>query len=74
MGPLHYVLLVVDGRRPDYSEGMSLPELQDLFLDLGVQTAFNLDGGGSTTLYFSGEIINTPSDRRERSVSDILYF
>ncbi|MCL2810684.1 MAG: phosphodiester glycosidase family protein [Clostridia bacterium] len=73
LAPLHYVILVVDGRRPEYSNGMSLPELQALFLDMGVETAFNLDGGGSTTLYFLGEIINRPSDHRERTVSDILY-
>jgi len=74
MGPLHYVVVVVDGRRPEHSNGMSLPDLQQLFVDLGAQTAFNLDGGGSTTLYFCGEVINTPSDRRERNVSDIVYF
>jgi len=74
MGPLHYVVIVVDGRRPGYSDGISLPGLQQLFVDLGVQTAFNLDGGGSTALYFCGEIINTLSSNRERNVSDILYF
>ena len=74
IGPLHYVVVVVDGRRPEYSNGISLPDLQQIFVDLGAKTAFNLDGGGSTTLYFLGELINTPSDRRERNVSDILYF
>jgi len=73
-GPLHYVVLVVDGRRSGYSDGISLPGLQQLMLKTGVRTAFNLDGGGSTTLVFQGEVINKPSAGKERSVSDILYF
>ena len=73
-GPLHYVLIVVDGRRDGYSTGASIPQLQQLFLDEGVEFAFNLDGGGSTTLYFLGEVINMPSGGKERSVSDILMF
>ena len=74
VGPLHYVLIVVDGRRDGYSTGCSMPKLQELFLEEGVQFAFNLDGGGSTTLYFLGEVINMPSGGKERSVSDVLMF
>jgi len=74
VGPLHYVVLVVDGRQPGYSNGVSLSGLQQLLLETGAQTAFNLDGGGSTTLVFHGEVINKPSAGKERSVSDILYF
>lgn len=73
-GPLHYVVIVVDGRREGYSTGASIPQVQQLFLDEGVDFAFNLDGGGSTTLYFLGEVINMPSGGKERSVSDILMF
>ena len=44
---------------------------------LGVKTAYNLDGGGSSTMYFNGEVINTPTTDgrsvKERSVSDIVY-
>lgn len=72
--PTHYVIIVVDGRNRGHSLGASLPTLQKLFLKTGVQTAFNLDGGGSTTLYFNGEVLNQPSGGKERSVSDILYF
>lgn len=50
------------------------PQLQQLFLDEGAEFAFNLDGGGSTTLYFRGEVINMPSGGKERSVSDIIMF
>ncbi len=71
---LHYVIIVVDGRSPGYSDGVSLSGLQQLFVQAGARTAFNLDGGGSSTLYFCGEVLNTPSSGHERSVSDILYF
>ncbi len=74
INPLHYVVIVVDGRRDDYSQGISLKGLQQLFLAAGAQTAFNLDGGGSSTLYFNGEVLNRPSGGHERSVSDILFF
>ena len=74
IGPLHYIVIVVDGRREGYSTGASIPQLQQLFLDEGAEFAFNLDGGGSTTLYFRGEVINMPSGGKERSVSDIIMF
>ena len=73
-GPLHYVIIVVDGRRDGYSTGASIPQVQQLFIDEGVDFAFNLDGGGSTTLYFLGEVINMPSGGKERSVSDVIMF
>ena len=72
--PLHYIVIVVDGRRDGYSKGISLPDFQALFLRFGAQTAFNLDGGGSTTLYFNGEIINRPAQNSQRRVTDIVYF
>ena len=74
VGPLHYMVIVVDGRRDGYSTGASIPQLQQLFLDEGVDFAFNLDGGGSTTLYFLGEVINMPSGGKQRSVSDVIMF
>ena len=74
LGPLQYIVIVVDGRRSGYSTGASIPQLQQLFLDEGAQFAFNLDGGGSTTLYFLGEVVNMPSGGTERSVSDVIMF
>lgn len=73
ISPLHYVIVVVDGRQPGYSEGISLQTLQQIFVDLGVTCAFNLDGGGSTELWFQGEIINKPSGG-ERGMSDCIWF
>lgn len=73
---LHYAFVVSDGRTEE-SEGLSLHQLAEVMQDLGVVTAYNLDGGGSATMYFNGEIINKPTangeDIEERKVSDIVY-
>ena len=69
----HLVFVVVDGRQSGYSEGVTLTELADIMIDLGATTAYNLDGGGSSTMYFNGEVINSPSNGGERGTSDILY-
>ncbi len=72
---LHYVFVVSDGRTDD-SEGLSLYELASFMDQLGVQTAYNLDGGGSSTMVFRNQIINNPTGGfgdREREVSDIVY-
>lgn len=72
----HYVIIVSEGRTDD-SEGLSLYQLAEQFKTLGAKTAYNLDGGGSSTLYFNGKVINqTVGGSRggnERSVSDIIY-
>ncbi len=68
-----YVIIVVEGRM-EGADGMTLEEVQQIFLNLGCKTAYNLDGGGSTSLYFQGKLINTPSDGSERSVVDMIYF
>lgn len=74
--PDHYILLVSDGRTQQ-SQGLSLLELAEFMKTLGVVTAYNLDGGGSSTMVFGGRIINNPTTNgrsiRERSVSDIVY-
>lgn len=73
---LHYVFVVADGRTTE-SAGLSLLELAEFMTSLGVKTAYNLDGGGSSTMYFNGEILNNPTTNgkniEERSVSDIVY-
>lgn len=70
----HLVFVVVDGRSPGYSEGVSLTELGEIFQDLGASTAYNIDGGGSSTMYFDGEVVNDPLGKgQERGTSDILY-
>lgn len=71
----HYVLVVSDGRTSE-SEGLSLYQLATLMKDYGCEIAYNLDGGGSSTMWFNGQVINKPTSGRsieEREVSDIVY-
>lgn len=72
----HYILVVADGRSSE-SEGLSLYELAQILQEYGCETAYNLDGGGSSTMYFNGEIVNNPTTNgrsfSEREVSDIVY-
>lgn len=73
--PLHYIAVVVDGRSKT-SSGMTLSELAEVFVERGCSIAYNLDGGGSSTMYFNGNVINNPTDGRkacERKISDIIY-
>ncbi|MBE6040733.1 MAG: phosphodiester glycosidase family protein [Clostridiales bacterium] len=74
-----YLFVVADGRT-DESEGLSLYELAEFMEEQGAVTAYNLDGGGSSTMVFNGNVINNPTggmaghgSGNERSVSDIVY-
>lgn len=73
IGPLHYVLVTVEGRKKD-SEGMTLAELGNMMSDLGCQTAYNLDGGGTSTMIYRDQVVNRVSGKAERASSDIIYF
>ena len=72
-GPLEYVILVIDGRS-EASVGISLYDAAVELKNRGCYWGYNLDGGGSTTLYFNGEVLNNPSDGKERKITDIMYF
>ncbi len=70
-----YLFVVADGRT-DESAGLSLSQLADVLQSLGAVNAYNLDGGGSSTMVFNGNVINNPTTGgriKERSVSDIVY-
>jgi exopolysaccharide biosynthesis protein len=74
----HFVAIVVDGRNPGHSKGVTLEEFAQMFKHLGCTTAYNLDGGGSATMYFKGKVVNQPKTLTsgqvgERGVSDILF-
>jgi len=72
---LHYYFVVSDGRT-DNDAGLSLQQLAEVMANLGAKIAYNLDGGGSSTMVFMGEVINFPTesgDYLERNVSDIVY-
>jgi exopolysaccharide biosynthesis protein len=75
------ILMVVDGRQPGYSEGVTFPELADLLISYGVYTGVNMDGGGSSTMIIKGadgktRILNSPIDQntpgKERAVANHL--
>jgi exopolysaccharide biosynthesis protein len=70
-----FLMITVDGRS-EQSAGIGLEYLAKLLLELGATDAMNLDGGGSTTMFLDGKIVNKPSDKEgERRVSDaILVF
>ncbi len=67
------MFVVVDGRQDGHSRGVTMGELAQIMIDLGATTAYNLDGGGSSTMYYDGEVVNSPSNGGERGTSDILY-
>jgi exopolysaccharide biosynthesis protein len=67
-----FLLITVDGRS-EASGGISLYDLAAYLVELGATDAMNLDGGGSTTMYLNGKVVNHPSDKEgERKVSDAL--
>ena len=71
----HYIIIVSDGRTSE-SQGLSLYEMAEVMKSYGVKTAYNLDGGSSSTMYFNGQVINKPTTNgniSERAVSDIVY-
>ena len=71
----HYIIVVSDGRTSE-SKGLSLYQMAEVMKSYGAKTAYNLDGGGSSTLYFNGQVINKPTTGgnkiSERAVSDIV--
>lgn len=72
---LHYLVIVSDGRTSE-SAGLTLYQLATLFAQRGCTVAYNLDGGGSSTMVFNGSVVNNPTSGRpiaERAVSDIVY-
>ncbi|MEP6946029.1 MAG: phosphodiester glycosidase family protein [Acidobacteriota bacterium] len=67
-----FLMITVDGRT-ESSGGIGLQDLAEYLLSLGAVDAMNLDGGGSTTMFVDGKVVNHPSDKDgERKVSDAL--
>lgn len=66
------LLIVIDGRREGWSTGVTLEEAQDKLLEFNVRDAYNLDGGGSSTFYYDGRVLNRPSGGAERRVTTNL--
>lgn len=74
LAPLTYVLVATDGPDQKDSKGLSIPQLAVLMKDLGAHTAYNLDGGQSTSLLFNQRKLNGQSAKVMRAVGDIVYF
>ena len=71
------IVAAVDGYQPGYSIGMTQSELADLMLEFGADSAMELDGGGSATMWMEDRLLNRPSDGGgyvERAVSNALLF
>ncbi|MGB4660160.1 MAG: phosphodiester glycosidase family protein [Mobilitalea sp.] len=69
--PGHYCMVVVDGRQSGYSAGMTLTELSSLLEELGCTSAYNMDGGKSSSMTFDDAEVNQPTDGG-REVSDCI--
>ena len=74
MGPLSYMMVATEGPENSGSVGLTVEELIDLMADLGADTAYNLDGGSSSTFVLDNEKINALSSRKNRTICDIVYF
>lgn len=74
----HTVAIVVDGRRPRYSVGVTLTDFARMFIDCGCTDAFNLDGGVSACMIFMGEQLNHHGNKddisKQRRMPDGLVF
>lgn len=70
----HFLFVVLDGRCPNYSAGLELDQFAQIFKDLGCKTAYNLDGGFSSIMYFKDGVVSNSAGRNlEREISDIIY-
>ena len=68
------IFFACDGRKSGYSDGLTLAELAGVMAELGCVDAMNLDGGGSTTVIIEGETVNSPTDGKQRAISDAVVF
>lgn len=68
------LIFVADGYNENGSSGATLEEIQNKLYNMGVTDAYNLDGGGSSSLIFNGKVVNKPSDGKLRSVPTSFVF
>lgn len=74
IAPLSYVLVATDGPDQPNSVGFSVPQLAQLMYDLGAHTAYNLDGGQSTSMIMNMVKVNGQAPKTMRAIGDIIYF
>lgn len=68
------LFIVADGYNERGSSGATLEEMQSMAKSFGAIDAYNLDGGGSSTLVFNGRVINSPSDGQLRKLPTNFVF
>ena len=73
LGPLHYLLAVVNGEE-DYPQVPTIHRFARNLLDMGVKTAYALDGGQTAVIAMDGQLINAVLYGQQRPISDIIYF
>ena len=75
IGPLEYLCICAEGPEDKGSTGMTLTQFAELVASFeGVQNAYNLDGGSSTTMVFKDDKVNSPNNPKRRPLNDIIYF
>lgn len=74
MAPLSYLIIATEGPENKGSKGLTLEQFSQFCADMGVQQAYNLDGGSSSSVILGGKKINSLSTGKKRTVGDILYF
>lgn len=73
-GEMEYLLITCEGPMESQGGGMTMVGFAEFIASLGVETAYNLDGGNSASLYFNGRKVNAVNNKDERRISDIIYF
>lgn len=73
-GELEYLCVVCEGSQQSKNGGMTIDEFADFVYNLGVENAYNLDGGNSSAMIFDGIKINAVDNKDARELSDIIYF
>lgn len=75
IGPLEYLCIASEGPEDEGSVGLNLEQFSELVASFeGVQNAYNLDGGSSTTMVFRNDKVNSPNNPKRRPLCDIIYF
>jgi len=75
VGPLEYLCIASEGPEDKGSVGLTMEQFSELVASFeGVQNAYNLDGGSSTTMVFNGDKINSPRNPKRRHIADMIYF
>lgn len=73
-GELEYLLITCEGPMESKGGGLTMVGFAEFIHSLDVETAYNLDGGNSASLYFNGKKVNAVNNKQERRISDIIYF